>query len=65
MSDDLMRALGQIEGKLDGIAEHQKDQGERLVHVEAKLNRILGWAAGAGAAAGGLIALIKSKVGAG
>lgn len=63
MSDDVMRVLGQIEGKLDGIAEAQKDHGERLHAVEGKVNGILGWAAGAGAAAGGIIALIKSKLG--
>lgn len=57
-----MRALGQIEGKLDGVLEEQKDIGVRVRALESKADRILGWAAGAGFAGGGLVVAIKAKL---
>ena len=65
MTDDLMRAVGRIEGKLDGIADTQKDQSARLQVVEAKVSNMLGWASGLGAAFGMAGAYLKSKLGGG
>ena len=62
MSDDIMRVLGQIEGKLDGVLDEQKDIGSRVRSLESKADRILGWAAGAGVAGGGLVAVLKAKI---
>lgn len=61
MSDEMMRVLGNIEGKLGEMSNDQKDMGLRLRTVESKMDRILGWAAGAGAGAAAVVAYIKSK----
>lgn len=57
-----MRVLGQIEGKLDGVLTEQADVSVRLRAVESKMDRILGWAAGAGAGAAGIVTYLKSKL---
>lgn len=66
MTDDSMqeisRALGRIEGKMDGVLEEQRELGTRVRAVESKVDRILAWAAGAGAVGGGAIAFLKSKL---
>lgn len=61
MTDEIMRSLGQIEGKLGEMSDDQKDMGLRLRTVESKMDRILGWAAGAGAGAAAVVAYLKGK----
>lgn len=62
---EIKEDVGGLRSGMDGIAAAQTDHGARLVKVEGKVNSILGWASGAGAAAGGVVALVKAKLGMG
>lgn len=62
---DLVRAIGRLEGKIDGLLTAQRQSAEREVTfdarlrtVEQRLGSLLGWAAGAGAAASLILSLI-------
>ena len=70
--EELFRTLGQIEGKIDGMKEEQRQQTEATKHladkinsVESKVDKMLGWAAGVGAATGVAGSWLKSKLGGG
>lgn len=65
-----MRALGRIEGKLDGMSE-QADRlradhdslNNRVALLEKSETTARAWAAGAGFTGGGVFALLKAKLG--
>ena len=55
-NSDIIRAIGRLEGKLDGVMSEQtritrylETASVRLRSVESKQNRIYGWAAGVAA----------------
>lgn len=59
--DEIFRALGRIEGKLDAQLEREQAQNARLDSHSARLGKIERWQAwtlGAGAAAGAALAAI-------
>jgi hypothetical protein len=59
--DELSRAIGNIEGKLDSVLEQLKRKDERLdnhANRLAKLERWQAWTLGAGAAAGAALAAV-------
>lgn len=73
---DLVRSLGRIEGKIDGIlieqnriAEYAANTSERVGRLEQQVSNIRGWTAGIsatiGAVAGLIMAWVKKKVGVG
>lgn len=55
--NELTRALGRIEGKLDMIAANQANQSERLDAMDARLRHVEQQAAKAGAISGGIVAV--------
>jgi hypothetical protein len=66
MTDDalleLNRALGRIEGKLDGVVADQAEIKTRVGAVETKVSHILGWAAGAGVVASQCVSYLKARL---
>lgn len=71
MSDEIFRALGRIEGKLDAVDQTTTEikstlekHNKRIKSVESFKTQALTLAAVVGAAAGVLWDLIKSKLGA-
>lgn len=67
---DIQRSLGRIEGQLGGMVSAHKELREahdatekRVDTLEARANWSYGWAVGAGAAGGGLLAFLKAKLG--
>jgi hypothetical protein len=69
VTDDVQRALGRIEGKLDGIGHEQERiaayMGQvtgRVGKLEARVASIFAWAAGFGAAGGVIFAIVKNAV---
>ncbi|MCP1290724.1 MULTISPECIES: hypothetical protein [Chromobacterium] len=59
MSDnnEVTRALGRIEGKLDMIVTSQQQQNERLDSMDERLRHVEQQAAKAGAISGGIVAV--------
>jgi hypothetical protein len=59
MSDnnEVTRALGRIEGKLDMIVTSQQQQNERLDSMDQRLRHVEQQAAKAGAISGGIVAV--------
>jgi hypothetical protein len=58
MSDEVQRALGRIEGKLDSVLEKQESHSDRLDNHGNRLGKLERWQSytlGAGAAAGVLV----------
>ncbi|WP_028536167.1 hypothetical protein [Paludibacterium yongneupense] len=55
--NELARALGRIEGKLDMIAASQENQNTRLDGMDARLRHVEKQAATAGAISGGIVAV--------
>ncbi len=55
-NNELTRALGRIEGKLDMIAANQVSQGDRLDTMDERLRHVEQQAAKAGAISGGIVA---------
>ncbi len=62
---DLKKDVGELGGKMDGVVMSQTNVEARVVAVEGKVNRILGWGVGAGAMGGAAIAFLKAKFGMG
>lgn len=63
--DELSRAIGNIEGKLDTVLEQLRTKDDRLNnHGEriGKLERWQSWTLGAGAAVGAAIAVLWSVI---
>jgi hypothetical protein len=58
MTHELQRALGRIEGKLDGILERLEGHDARIVRVEGKVHF---WS-GVYAAVSGFLAIITNRV---
>lgn len=56
-NNELTRALGRIEGKLDMIAANQASQGDRLDAMDERLRHVEQQAARAGAISGGIVAV--------
>ena len=56
-SNELTRALGRIEGKLDMIVSSQATQNERLDSMDERLRHVEQQAARAGAISGGIVAV--------
>lgn len=56
-NNELTRALGRIEGKLDMIAANQVSQGNRLDTLDERLRHVEQQAAKAGAISGGIVAI--------
>jgi hypothetical protein len=63
---ELQRALGRVEGSLDGLhgkfdslSTQHAEIIKRVAHVEKKQNYIIGWAAGGAAIAGGILSLLE------
>ena len=55
--NELTRALGRIEGKLDMIVASQASQNERLDAMDERLRHVEQQAARAGAISGGIVAV--------
>lgn len=71
---ELVRALGRIEGRLEGIESEQRRISTSIArtdaHIQTRINQLerneskrTGWAAGAGAAAGAIIAAVAWVIG--
>ncbi|KZE34168.1 hypothetical protein [Crenobacter luteus] len=56
-NNELTRALGRIEGKLDMIVDSQAKQNVRLDAMDARLRHVEQQAAKAGAISGGIVAV--------
>ncbi|AXE33108.1 MULTISPECIES: hypothetical protein [Chromobacterium] len=56
-NNELTRALGRIEGKLDMIVASQATQNERLDAMDGRLRHVEQQAARAGAISGGIVAV--------
>ncbi|MBX9268765.1 hypothetical protein ACPRNU_01950 [Chromobacterium vaccinii] len=56
-NNELTRALGRIEGKLDMIVASQSVQNERLDAMDGRLRHVEQQAARAGAISGGIVAV--------
>lgn len=56
-NNELTRALGRIEGKLDMIVSSQATQNERLDSMDERLRHVEQQAARAGAISGGIVAV--------
>lgn len=56
-NNELTRALGRIEGKLDMIVASQAIQGDRLDAMDQRLRHVEQQAAKAGAISGGIVAV--------
>lgn len=56
MSDEIIRALGRIEGQLEGIKAQQIEQGTTLREVDKRLRKVETKAAVNGAVSGGIMA---------
>lgn len=57
MSDDIMRALGRIEGRLDGIEDWQKEKGAKIDSIDQRTNKLEIKAALNGAVSGGVVSV--------
>ena len=55
--NELTRALGRIEGKLDMIVASQASQNERLDAMDERLRHVEQQAARVGASSGGIVAI--------
>ena len=71
---EIQRALGRIEGQVNGIAETQKVNTTRMGAIEARVARVernasvskarrVGWMAGAGSVGGIVVAGVKWLLG--
>ena len=56
MSADLIRVIGNLEGKMDLVIKTQKDQVDKLDSIDGRLRKVETKAAVNGAVAGGVIA---------
>lgn len=56
-NNELTRALGRIEGKLDMVVASQVSQNERLDKMDGRLRHVEQQAAKAGAISGGIVAI--------
>jgi len=56
-NNDLTRALGRIEGKLDMIVASQASQNERLDAMDGRLRNVEQQAARTGAISGGIVSI--------
>jgi hypothetical protein len=69
VSEEIMRALGRVEGTLDAMKSQLNGQDEKLGAIDGRLRHVEMKAAGYGTAAGAMagigIALIKQKLGLG
>lgn len=63
MSDDVQRALGRIESKLDYIVDGHKDHSERISSLEADRNRAKGVIFGISILSGGAGAWLMKILG--
>jgi hypothetical protein len=54
MNDDLMRAIGRLESKVDGLTEGQARQEARLEGMDKRLRAVEVSSAKSGAVAGGI-----------
>lgn len=68
--DEIQRALGVIEGQLRGIqmemgrvGMYAADTSKRVGALETKVAGLVGWAAGAGAAAALVVSLVMAAFG--
>jgi hypothetical protein len=58
MSDDLQRAVGRVESKIDILLEINKSHEERITSLESDRNRVKGAILGVGIGSGGIGALL-------
>ena len=63
---ELMQAVGRLEGKIDGVLleqrrslENQNTLERRVGLLEQKVSGLVGWAAGAGAAAAAVVTIAQ------
>ena len=57
MSEQILRSLGQIEGRLKGIESTQSMHTGKLDGIDGRLRKVETRAAGTGALAGGIVAV--------